>query len=120
MMNTERVIRNSYYGLFAGSLLLTGCDREKQQDDAHAGFPGKIGKTYEDSEEYFVQHNPQAPKGAPNVVWILIDDVGYGASSAFGGLIHTPNFDSLANNGLRFTNFHTCGISAPTRASLLT
>ena len=119
-MNTERVIRNSYYGLFAGSLLLTGCDREKQQDDAHAGFPGKIGKTYEDSEEYFVQHNPQAPKGAPNVVWILIDDVGYGASSAFGGLIHTPNFDSLANNGLRFTNFHTCGISAPTRASLLT
>jgi arylsulfatase len=118
-MNTERIIRNSYCGLFAGSLLLTGCG-EGKQNDAHAGFPGKIGKTYDDSEEYFVQYIPQAPKGAPNVVWILIDDVGFGAASVFGGLINTPNLDNLANNGLRYTNFHTCAISAPTRASLLT
>jgi arylsulfatase len=54
------------------------------------------------------------------VVWILLDDVGYGASSAFGGLIQTPVFDSLANNGLRYTNFHTTAICAPTRAALLT
>jgi arylsulfatase A-like enzyme len=53
-------------------------------------------------------------------VWILLDDVGFGASSAFGGLINTPNFDTLANQGLRYTNFHTFAISAPTRASLLT
>jgi arylsulfatase len=54
------------------------------------------------------------------VVWILIDDIGYGATSAFGGLIETPTFDRLANQGLRYTNFHTCALSAPTRAALLT
>ena len=51
---------------------------------------------------------------------ILLDDVGYGASSAFGGLIQTPNLEELANGGLRFTNFHTTGICSPTRAALLT
>jgi arylsulfatase len=50
----------------------------------------------------------------------LLDDVGFGASSAFGGLIPTPTLDSLANNGLRYTNFHTTAICAPTRAALLT
>src|SRR5437764_283514 len=61
-----------------------------------------------------------APAGAPNVVWILLDDVGFGAANAFGGLIATPTLDTLANNGLRYTNFHTCAICAPTRAALLT
>jgi arylsulfatase len=54
------------------------------------------------------------------VVWILLDDVGFGASETFGGLIRTPTFDNLANNGLRYVNFHTCAICAPTRAALLT
>jgi len=67
-----------------------------------------------------VARKPKAPAGAPNVLWVLIDDVGFGASSAFGGLINTPNLDSLANQGLRYTNFHTCAISAPTRSALLT
>jgi arylsulfatase len=49
-----------------------------------------------------------------------LDDVGYGASSAFGGLVQTPTLDSLANNGLRYTNFHVTGYCAPTRAALLT
>ncbi|WP_347989050.1 arylsulfatase [Methylomonas sp. AM2-LC] len=57
---------------------------------------------------------------APNVIWILLDDVGFGASSAFGGLIETPNLDALAAQGLRYTNFHTTAISSPTRAALLT
>jgi len=60
------------------------------------------------------------PNNAPNVVWILLDDVGFGASSAFGGLINTPVLDSLGRNGLSYTNFHTAGICAPTRAALLT
>ncbi|HMM78230.1 MAG TPA: arylsulfatase [Gammaproteobacteria bacterium] len=59
-------------------------------------------------------------KAAPNVVWIMIDDVGFGASSAFGGLIETPNLEALAAQGLRYTNFHTTAISSPTRAALLT
>lgn len=82
-------------------------------------YKGVIGKTSSDSKEWYPE-NPKAPAGAPNVVWIMLDDVGYGASSAFGGLISTPTFDSLANNGLRYTNFHTAGICAPTRAALLT
>jgi arylsulfatase len=49
-----------------------------------------------------------------------LDDVGFGVASAFGGLIHTPNLDSLANKGLRYTNFHTTGICSPTRTALLT
>jgi arylsulfatase len=62
----------------------------------------------------------KAPAGAPNVVWILIDDVGFGAAGTFGGLINTSTFDSLATNGLRYTNFHTTAICAPTRSALLT
>lgn len=61
-----------------------------------------------------------AKAGSPNIVWILLDDVGFGATSAFGGLINTPVLDSLANQGLRFTNFHTAGICSPTRAALMT
>lgn len=82
-------------------------------------YQGVIGRTLAESKEWWPEPI-KAPKGAPNVVWIVIDDVGFGASSAFGGLINTPTLDSLANNGLRYTNFHTCAVSAPTRAALLT
>ena len=60
-----------------------------------------------------------APKGAPNVIIILTDDVGYGASSTFGGPIATPTFDKLAANGLRFNEFHTTALCSPTRAALI-
>ena len=61
-----------------------------------------------------------APKGAPNVLVILTDDVGYGASSTFGGPIATPVMDSLAANGLRYNEFHTTALCSPTRAALIT
>ncbi|CAD0000924.1 arylsulfatase [Flavobacterium chungangense] len=89
------------------------------QENQNTEFKGVVGKTLADSKEYWPDP-VKAPKGAPNVVWILLDDVGFGASSAFGGLIETPTFDALANNGLRYTNFHTTAICAPTRAALLT
>jgi arylsulfatase A-like enzyme len=60
------------------------------------------------------------PAGAPNVLVILIDDVGFGASSAFGGPCETPNFERVANGGLRYNRFHTTALCAPTRAALLT
>lgn len=82
-------------------------------------FKGKIGKTFSQSKEWWPE-KPHAPKGAPNVLMFLIDDAGYGTSSAFGGLMETPVLDSLANNGLRYTNFHTTAICGPTRAALLT
>ena len=82
-------------------------------------YQGVVGRTLAESKEWWPEP-AKAPAGAPNVVWILIDDVGFGAAGTFGGLIQTPTFDSLANNGLRYTNFHTCAICAPTRAALLT
>ncbi len=59
------------------------------------------------------------PDGAPNVVIVLIDDIGFGATSPFGGAIETPTFERLANEGLRFNQFHTTALCSPTRASLL-
>lgn len=63
--------------------------------------------------------NIEAPEGAPNIVIVLIDDIGFGATSTFGGAISTPTFDKLADNGLRFNRFHTTALCSPTRASLL-
>ncbi|MFT4094101.1 MAG: arylsulfatase [Niabella sp.] len=83
-------------------------------------FNGKIGKTISETVESYPQNRPAAPAGAPNIIWILIDDIGYGATSAFGGLIETPNFEKLAGRGLKYTNFHTAAFCAPTRAALLT
>ena len=61
----------------------------------------------------------QPPEGAPNVLVILLDDVGFGASSAFGGPIATPTFERLADAGLKYTRFHTTALCSPTRAALL-
>src|SRR5437868_10707818 len=83
-----------------------------------APFRGYIGRTAKDSIKEFPQE-VQAPKGAPNVLLILTDDVGFGASSTFGGPIATPTFDRLAKDGLRYTQFHTCALCSPTRAALL-
>lgn len=63
---------------------------------------------------------PKAPQGAPNIVLILLDDVGFAASSTFGGPAQTPVLDRLAARGLRYNNFHTTALCSPTRAALLT
>jgi arylsulfatase len=78
-------------------------------------FKGKIGKTYKESVADFPQ-----PLRAPNVVVILLDDVGFGHPGTFGGPIPTPNLDKLASDGLRYNTFHTTGICSPTRAAVLT
>jgi len=62
----------------------------------------------------------QAPASAPNVLIVLIDDMGFGQSSAFGGPVHMPTVDALANEGLRFNEFHTTALCSPTRTALLT
>lgn len=61
----------------------------------------------------------KAPVGAPNVMIILLDDVGFGMSSTFGGPVPTPNFDRLAANGLKYNQFHTTALCSPTRGALL-
>ncbi len=62
----------------------------------------------------------KAPAGAPNVLIILIDDMGFGQASAFGGPVHMHTLEQLANNGLRYNEFHTTALCSPTRAALLT
>jgi arylsulfatase len=84
------------------------------------GFQGFVGRTAAESAPPQWPVPISAPKGAPNVVVILTDDVGFGASSTFGGPIPTPTLDALAKNGLRYNAFHTVGLCSPTRAALLT
>jgi arylsulfatase len=62
----------------------------------------------------------KAPEGAPNVVIVLIDDIGFGAADGFGGAIQTPTLDRLADDGLRFNQFHTTALCSPTRMAILT
>ena len=82
-------------------------------------FQGKMAERYEDSEEWWPPTFKKAPKGAPNVVLILLDDTGWGQLGAYGGLTETPNIDALADGGLRYTNFHTTALCSPSRASLM-
>ena len=63
---------------------------------------------------------PMAPPGTPNVVYVVLDDVGFGALGCYGGLIDTPNIDRIAAAGLRYTQWHTTALCSPTRSCLLT
>ena len=71
-----------------------------------------IGRTYKDSKPAWVLP-PQAPKGSPNVIYLVLDDVGYAQLGCFGSQIQTPNVDRIAAGGLRYTNFHTTSLCSP-------
>jgi arylsulfatase len=83
-----------------------------------------VGLTTYDAKDPETKYPPiqdlRPPRRAPNVLIILIDDAGFGSSSAFGGPCHTPNFEKLAANGLKFTRFHTTALCSPTRQAMLT
>ena len=109
-----------------------------QQSDAPAGSPAAtraidglqlpapdvpFGGTIEPNaleSTPFWQPRIAPPEGAPNVLLILTDDVGFGAPSTFGGVIPTPALDRIAEMGLRYTNMHSTALCSPTRAALLT
>ena len=82
-------------------------------------FQGVVGLNSKDSKAAFPRP-VTAPEGAPNVLLVMLDDVGFGASSTFGGIIDTPRLDALAADGLRFNRFHTTAVCSPTRAALIT
>jgi arylsulfatase A-like enzyme len=82
-------------------------------------FEGTIGRTYADSQGWWPPLGG-APDGAPNVVVVLLDDVGYAQFGAYGSDIATPTFDRLASEGRRYANYHTTSLCSPTRACLLT
>ena len=81
-------------------------------------FNGKLERLVKDSKPDFPK-GVEAPKGAPNVLLILTDDVGFGAASTFGGPIQTPTFQRLADNGLKYNMYHTTALCSPTRAALI-
>ncbi len=84
----------------------------------------QFGLTTYDAKDPDTKYPPikevRPPAGAPNVLIVLIDDAGFGSSSAFGGPCYTPNFEKLAAEGLRYTRFHTTALCSPTRQALLT
>jgi len=94
--------------------LPAGAEKTKKVE----GFGGVIAESYADSKEWWAPET-RPPEGAPNVIIFLLDDVGFAQVGSFGGLIETPNIDKLAENGLRFNNFHTTALCSPSRASLM-
>ncbi len=98
----------------------TGTEDEDDASFAKYGqeFKGKIAKSYQESEEWWPS-TPKPPAGTPNVIIFLLDDTGFGHIGSFGGLIDTPNIDRLAENGLRYNNFHTTALCSPSRATIM-
>jgi len=82
-------------------------------------FKGKMSPTAKDSVPHWPEQ-PKAPKDAPNIVVILLDDIGFADTSTFGGLAETPSLDQVAARGLRYNNFNVTAMCSPTRAALLT
>ncbi|MFO0878946.1 MAG: sulfatase-like hydrolase/transferase [Gemmataceae bacterium] len=91
----------------------------QQLPPAQPAFGGQINLNAYQSKPWWP---PRAvpPRGAPNVLLIMTDDVGFGAPSTFGGVIPTPNLDRIGKMGLRYTNFHSTALCSPTRAALIT
>jgi len=83
-------------------------------------FKGEVGRTYQDSDPATFPPIVRPPKGAPNIVLILLDDVGFGQFSVFGGGVPSPSMEKLAARGLRYNRFHTTALCSPSRAALLT
>ncbi len=82
------------------------------------GFGGVIAERYDDSQEWWAPYE-EPEEGAPNIIIFVLDDVGFAQIGSFGGLVETPRIDRLAENGLRFNNFHTTALCSPSRASLM-
>ena len=85
----------------------------------HDEFAGVIGRDWRDSTPAWPAR-AEAPEGAPNVVYVVLDDVGYAQLGCYGSIIETPNIDALAAAGVRLANFHTAALCSPTRSCLLT
>ncbi len=91
----------------------------EQQDKYYPGFEGRIERLLSESTPWWPPRQ-EAPQGAPNVVVMLCDDLGFSDLGCYGSEIETPNLDRLAQGGVRYTNFHVTPLCSPTRASLLT
>lgn len=92
---------------------------ELTEYQAGSTFPGRIGRTIGESDPAWPKPNRAVP-GAPNVVYVVLDDTGYGQFGCYGSPISTPNLDRLAQDGLLYTNMHTTALCSPSRSCMLT
>ena len=115
-------MRNAVKVLLLSTMALVATDQVVQSQTVKTkkveGFDGVIAKRYADSRESWPK-SPRPPEGAPNVLILLLDDVGFAQVGSFGAQIETPNIDRLAENGLRYNNFHTTALCSPSRAALM-
>ncbi|WP_206028431.1 arylsulfatase [Thalassoroseus pseudoceratinae] len=121
------MIRHLFQLLTAIGLLLSASQAVIAQpnDGSVLPFPpqkmaGEAKPRLQDSVMKWPQEPERLPKDAPNILIILIDDIGFGVADTFGGEVHTPTLTKLANQGLMYNTFHTTSICSPTRAALLT
>lgn len=118
----KKLISRSYIAVIA---VMTLAFASAAWAQANLPFPktlsaSKAGITLQDSEHHWRQEPNRLPKDAPNIVIIMTDDTGFGNPSTFGGPIQTPTLSRLADEGIKYTAFHTTAMCSPTRASLLT
>jgi arylsulfatase A-like enzyme len=85
----------------------------------YENFWGRVGRTASDSTPSW-SYPPNAPEGAPNIIVVVVDDMGFSDTGPYGSEIDTPNLNRIAANGFRFTNYHTTPLCSPSRAALLT
>ena len=96
-----------------------GAATRRDRSGPYAEFEGRASRTFAGSEGWWPPRG-EAPPGAPNIVVVLVDDLGFADVGCYGSEISTPNVDALAARGVRFTNFHSAPMCSPTRAALLT
>lgn len=119
------MIKNiKFYILIVFAVVLSGNVIGQELDRTTLPIKEPTRKTYKELDVRNVTAPPRfevkAPKGAPNVIVILIDDQGFGATNTFGGPVATPNMDKLAENGIRYNRFHSTALCSPSRVALLT
>ena len=133
MKSTSATIRLLRTAAFAVACLTLACTQQVQppkeksageMDRTVLPIPEPKRQTYKELDarnaKAPARWEVKAPEGAPNVVVVLIDDIGFGASSAFGGPINMPTLDKVAKTGLKYNRFHTTALCSPTRVALLT
>ena len=106
-------------------MLLTSCESiDTQKTENSIPYPleewkGVQEKTLADSKPDFIGQK-KADKDAPNVIVIMLDDAGYSSATSFGGVMNTPNFDRIGDEGIRYSHMSVAAVCSPTRGSLLT
>ena len=122
VLKPKRLLNLLVVAIFCLGLLVPPALAQEILPQPDPEFKGDIGVTYETSGEpdISILKSPEAPDDAPNIILVLLDDVGFSSSETFGGSIKTPTIEKLADEGIIYNRFHTTALCSPTRAALLT